>query len=95
MAIENQITPKVAKTLKCAYGCDMPTCYFRKIGDGKFDVLDASDNARPVLGVILEVDDIETGRGRGYVIYNAVTEHFFETKENAGDFLLGLSDARA
>lgn len=63
---------------------------FRKEADGKLAVHDSFvDNVSPT-GHLVPVEDIETGRGSGYVVEGDLTEHFYSSREEAAEFLRGV-----
>ena len=64
---------------------------FRPTEDGKRIAVHDSfaDNEQPT-GYLIQVEDEETGRGRGFIIDQDPTESFYSSREEAASFLRGV-----
>ena len=79
--------------------CIMAKFIFRKERDGRIAVHDSFVDKESPTGYLWEVHDNDTGKGKGYVIVDDSTEHFYAEQEEAAEFLrsvrLRLPDSKS
>jgi hypothetical protein len=63
---------------------------YHKAPNGRIELYDNSTNVGPPRWHLMEVEDIETGRGRGFIVEGDPTEFFYKSKEDAAAFLEGV-----